>query len=105
MKAKPGQIVDHINNDDATVKNNTIENLRISDASGNGHNKTKNLNATSQHSGVSYNKAKSKWTATITKDKRRYNLGDYDEEKDAAIAYNAKATELYGEFANLNVIK
>ena len=39
--AKKGEITDHINDGDDTVKNNTGENLRINDMSGNAHNKKK----------------------------------------------------------------
>ena len=31
-------------------------------------------------------------------------IGYFDKEVDAALAYNKKAIELHGEFANLNVI-
>ena len=54
--------------------------------------------------GVSYKKHRNKWEAKIMKNKKPYYLGHYNTEKEAAIAYNSKATELYGEFANLNVL-
>jgi hypothetical protein len=104
MNAKPGQIVDHINNDNNTVLNNTNANLRINDFSGNNHNKIKSQNKSSQYIGVSYKRYRNKWEANIKKDGESYYLGQYSNEKDAAIAYNKKATELYKDFANLNII-
>ena len=101
--AKPGEIADHINYDNNNLANNTAANLRINDPSGNSHNKTKNINASSKYFGVSFVKNRLKWAAKVRKDKR-YNLGRYDIEVKAAIAYNIKAKELYGDFANLNTI-
>jgi hypothetical protein len=102
LNAKKGNIVDHINDNGNTVKNNTLANLRISTPTGNSHNKTKLSNKTSQYIGVSF--AKYKFNAKITKDNVKYNLGNYNTEVEAAIAYNLKAKQLYKEFANTNTI-
>jgi IMP cyclohydrolase len=64
----------------------------------------KSKNSKSQYFGVIYHSQLNKWQARIKKDHKSYYLGVYVEEKDAAIAYNKKATELYGEKANLNII-
>jgi RNAse (barnase) inhibitor barstar len=100
--AKLGQIIDHINNKNNTVLNNTLENLRINDYSGNAHNK-KVKKLTNNYIGVNFDKTKLKWRAQIKKGKSYY-LGRYDIEVKAAIAYNIKAVELYGNLANLNII-
>ena len=102
--AKKGEIADHINKNNDTVKNNTGENLRINDNSGNSHNKIKKKNTSSQYIGVSYKKYRHKWEACINKNGKYYFIGHFEEEKEAALAYNLKAIELYGEFANLNII-
>uniref|UniRef100_A0A6C0BK27 AP2/ERF domain-containing protein n=1 Tax=viral metagenome TaxID=1070528 RepID=A0A6C0BK27_9ZZZZ len=52
--------------------------------------------------GVRYDKRRSKWIAEISKDCHRYYLGQYETDKEAAMAYNKKAVELYGDLANLN---
>ena len=104
IDAKPGEIVDHINEDTNTVNTNTSENLRINDHSGNTHNKIKQENTSSVYKGVYYGKKEGKWRSVITKDRKINILGMYKTEVEAAIAYNSKAIELYGEFANKNKI-
>lgn len=64
-------------------------------------------NSTSKYVGVSWSAARNKWRAAIKpspSDNVEY-LGLFDSEEDAADAYNLKAKEYHGEFANLNVIK
>jgi len=96
---KDSALVDHI---DHNPKNNKIDNLRISDYSKNGHNSTKIEGTTSSYRGVHFQNPK--WIAQINKEKQNYYLGFYETEKAAAIAYNNKAIELYGTYANLNII-
>jgi group I intron endonuclease len=52
--------------------------------------------------GVSFCKRDNLYGAEIKKDKKRYYLGNYKNEIDAALAYDKKAIELYGENAKLN---
>lgn len=94
-------IIDHINNNKI---DNRLENLRINTISGNNHNRTKSKNATSKYKGVSYFKRDKNWMVQIRKDEKYYFGGYFETENEAAIAYNIKANELYGEFANLNII-
>jgi len=49
-------------------------------------------------------KTKPKYIAEIKKDGKKYYLGSYDTSEEAAIAYNKKAIELFGEYASLNKI-
>jgi len=42
------------------------------------------------------------WCAAITQNDKTFYIGCYDSEEEAAIAYDEKALELYGEDANLN---
>lgn len=93
--------LDHIN---GNRLDNRRCNLRICDKSQNNANVSKYREGTSIYKGV-YRKPRYKgWYAYINKDNKRYNLGRYNTEEEAAIAYNKKAYELYGEFAKLNVI-
>lgn len=58
---------------------------------------------TSQFRGVSLRKATSCWMARIGNGKGGYEyLGDFKQEYDAALAYNFRALELFGEDAKIN---
>lgn len=56
----------------------------------------------SRFKGVSFHRGASKWHAEIFKDGTRIHLGLHLTEEAAARAYDAKASELFGEFARLN---
>jgi group I intron endonuclease len=66
--------------------------------------KKKILNTSSKYVGVCLDKSRNKWVAYIGYNGKRINIGSYNTEIDAALAYNAKALELYGENARLNII-
>ena len=96
----PNEHCDHI---DGNGLNNSRSNLRLSIKHGN-HKNTfkKNVNATSGYKGVYRYKQTWQWCASITCDHKRYHLGYFKDEKDAARAYDQKAKELFGKFAKLN---
>lgn len=54
--------------------------------------------------GVCLDKFSGKYTAYITKNKIRYYLGFYDNEQEAALAYNKKLIELNGNKSKLNIV-
>lgn len=56
----------------------------------------------SQYKGVIWDKARGKWLARICRYGVTKNLGRYDDEAEAARAYDAAAVEHFGEFARLN---
>jgi len=65
-------------------------------------------NKSSQYVGVSYSAAQwnsKKWNARIYKDSVLHRLGYFETEIEAAIAYDKKALELFGENAKLNFMK
>lgn len=97
----PNMIVDHI---DGNGLNNKISNLRIANAVQNAQNRKKaNIDdATSIYKGVYF--ANKKWVATIAANHKRYYLGRFKTETQAAAAYNTAAKLLHGEFAYLNNI-
>lgn len=58
--------------------------------------------STSQYKGVHWNKARGHWVAQIHHLRRGRTLGRFESERDAAVAYDRAASELWGEFARLN---
>lgn len=94
-----------INHKNGNRIDNRRDNLEIVSASVNAHNRTvKMSNTSSEYVGVTFHKQTQKWVAQLKKNHRKYYIGVYDNENDAAKAYNQKAIELYGNDANLNVI-
>lgn len=91
--------VDH---KDGNGLNNQKVNLRECTQAQNGRNTRSRKNSSSKYLGVHFCKTRKKWVAQIQHDKKAYSAGLHLSEADAAIAYNKKAIELHGEFANLN---
>jgi hypothetical protein len=57
---------------------------------------------TSQYKGVSWKEERGKWIGQIKKGDLHRFLGHFDDEEDAAYAYDKAARELFGEHASLN---
>ena len=62
-------------------------------------------NSTSMYKGVSLRRGDGKWVSQISKNGKKYYLGYFTCEKKAALVYNEKAKELFGEYASLNKIE
>jgi len=96
------KLIDH---KDLNGLNNQKENIRICSHSQNGQNTKKcRVNKTAQYKGVCFKTGESKYYSTIHLNSKNIHLGSFDNEEDAARAYNNKAIELYGDFACLNII-
>lgn len=95
-------LIDHI---DGNGLNNCRNNLRHCNKSQNGMNAHSRRGGTSKYKGVCLHKKSGRWRSTIVKNQKQYSLGMYDNEEDAARAYNKAALEMFGEFANINDIK
>lgn len=61
-------------------------------------------NKTSKYVGVHWSNARHKWCASIQYNYKNKNLGRYDSETDAALAYNKAANMYHGDKAKLNII-
>jgi len=95
--------VDHINRDRL---DNQVHNLRYVTYSQNSMNTNKTTKTTrSTYKGVCFDKSCNKWKVSVKPNGKRIYLGYFDDEKQPAEVYNAKALELFGEYANLNIIE
>lgn len=98
--APPGMETDHRN---GNKLDNRRENLRPCTHAQNMQNRGKtNRPATSKFKGVKWDKNTQKWQAKIKADGRAHDLGRFDDEVEAALAYNEAAKQYHGEFAYLN---
>ena len=116
MKAKKGQIIDHINRNG--LDNRKI-NLRFCTYSQNNINRNKC--GSGKYRGIHFRPertiihfrekniytyiSKPKWQAVICINKKFIYLGCYEKEIDAAKAYNEAAKKHHGEYAMLNIIE
>ena len=100
LNAPDGMEVDHIN---GNPSDNRRSNIRLCTPAENKRNRRKPRTArNSKYKGVKHRAGR--YESSIGRGKSYRYLGTFDSEIEAAIAYNNKATELYGEFANLNEI-
>lgn len=95
----PKNELDHI---DLNRSNNKIENLRECTHSLNNANRISYKNSISKYKGVNLDKRDGVWSAEIHKDNIKYYLGRFKCETSAALAYDKKAKEFFGEYARLN---
>lgn len=95
-----GKDIDHIN---MNKMDNRKENLRVCSRSQNKGNvkKPRGKKNASQYKGVTLGYGK--WRTLITKDGHVESLSTYETERQAAIAYDIRAKELFGEFAQINI--
>lgn len=94
--------VDHQNGDSL---DNRRDNLRWCKHADNAKNLKKWSSPTSSaYKGVSLHKQTGKWRAYITLGAKQKSLGCFDNEIEAARAYDTAAKDLFGEFARLNLI-
>ena len=101
LNVPKGMQVDHI---DHNIYNNLKINLRPATMSQQAINRIPYSNGTSKYKGVCFQKSNNKWRADIKINQKRYYLGVFIKEKDAARAYNEKAIELFDDIIILNEI-
>jgi len=101
LNAPRGLVVDHINHNGL---DNRKENLRLCTVAQNCRNARPctRPNQWSKYKGVTFHKRRKHFMAAIRYNRKKYFLGYFKNQIDAAKAYDKKARELFGEFAYLN---
>ena len=104
----PVGYVDHIN---GNKLDNRIVNLRLATMSENMRNRDGNKDSSSRFCGVAWSKKRQKWLSYIRVPSptgrgrgKMLNLGAFDEEAQAALAYNQAAVIHHGRFAKINTV-
>jgi hypothetical protein len=95
------EFIDHI---DRNRANNKIENLRPCTKSQNVVNSKVRTDNPYRYKGVTFHKASGKYASQSFIHGKRVHIGLFKTPEEAAIAYNEKAKELFGDFAVLNEI-
>lgn len=99
MEGRIPRYVDHKNRNKS---DNSWDNLRECTASESAHNTGLKPNNKSGFKGVRWNKQCGKWQAVVKLDYKQHHVGLFATPKEAALAYDAKAIELHGCFAQTN---
>src|SRR5580658_9253484 len=97
---KPDETVDHADGDGL---NNQRYNLRNATKGQQQANRGgQRNNHSSRFKGVFWNDDRSRWQASIHSEGKTRYIGRFDDEEDAARAYDERALALFGSFARLN---
>ena len=99
MSPPEGMQVDHIHHNRL---DNTRVHLRVCTASENARNRSKRGCASSRYFGVTYNKRRKKWLASLKVEGRVREVGFSYDEKEAARAHDYAAVRYFGDYARLN---
>ncbi len=99
MRAPKGKIVDHWDGDRC---NNYRTNLRICNHQDNARNMAKQAGFSSRYKGVYFCRKGGKWHASTRFEGHTIHLGYFDDEVEAARAYDRAAVERFGVFARPN---
>ena len=99
LQCDRGFVIDHKNGNHL---DNRRSNLRVATRSQNAANAKKRRTGSSRYKGVAWYKPRKQWISQITRKGLSSVIGFFDDEIDAAKAYDAAALEEYGEFARPN---
>jgi hypothetical protein len=96
LDAQPGEIADHRS---GKGWDNRRQNLRLCSPTENSANRHFLQSKTSDYKGVHLEAQTGRWRAEITAYGKRYRLGRFKTQDEAAKAYAEKADQVFGEFA------
>jgi len=99
MEPPKGMVVDHINHEKA---DNRRSNLRVCTQLENVRGMGKKRGTASRFKGITRTKNRKKWYTQIRYGKHRPHLGPFEDEAEAARAYDRMAVQYFREFAQLN---
>lgn len=102
LNASKGQQIDHIN---CKKLDNRKSNLRFCNNFQNLQNRSKNRKSISKYKGVTWYKNPKKWGSRITFYRKNLFIGLFNNEIEAALAYNDASKKYHGKFAYPNLIK
>ena len=94
----PDGEIDHLN---GNGQDNSIKNLRIASRAENSMNRRTPKQNTSGYKGVTWNKARKRWQAQISANRKTIYLGRFDRIEEAASAYKSASKRLHGRFAKM----
>lgn len=94
-----GFCIDHINGNGLDCRRC---NLRYCTIGENNANRMSRKGSSSQFKGVTYDKSRGRWNAAIEINGKTKTIGRFENEEEAARAYDKEAYNKYGQFARLN---
>lgn len=86
--------IGHLDHANGIKTDNRIRNLREATRAQNQMNRS----SCTSHKGVTWNKARGKWSARCAANGHRHHIGYFNDINQAVAAYRMKASELHGEF-------
>ncbi len=99
-----GAVSEQIDHKDGDGLNNQKRNLRFCTNSQNLMNSRTRKDNSSGFKGVTYHRKNKKWRTQLHLDGKSISAGCHATKEQAAMAYNRKAAELFGDFARLNTL-
>ncbi len=99
MNPNIDKMVDHVNGNGLDCRRS---NMRLCIRQENHRNLRKSTNNTSGFKGVCFDITRNKWKASIGHERKKIHIGYFNSKEEAAINYDKKSSEIFGNFACTN---